>query len=383
MSERHSVYFIPGMFGFGRLAGYDYFHHLREGLEERYERAGIPVRFEDVPTPPTSSLRERARVLATTVGHTAHDSGPIHLVGHSTGGLDARLVLAPTANLNLSPELLRWTRRVRTCVSLNTPHFGTPVASYFATANGARVLYALSLLTVVSLKLGEPSLAIFSRLLAGLGGVDSLFGDDLRLFSRVTGAVLRFVDKEGRGEITDFLSRVQSDQGAIIQISPEGMDLFGAAVENTENVRYGSVVTAAPRPATLRAARRIRSAYMAMTAALYTTLYQFAGQRHARYPYAKPSRPDQLAIARGIGREATETDSDGIVPTLSMLWGELVWAGEADHLDVIGHFHDDIRPVKHIDWLTSGAHFTRESFREVLDRIAEFQLRDLPWTPRS
>src|SRR5690606_15856999 len=135
---------------------------------------GVPVSFEDVPSPPTSSLRERARVLATTVGHTARKSGPIHIVGHSTRGLDARLVLSPTINLRLPHELMAWTQRVRSLVTISTPHYGTPVAGYFATVSGARVLYALSLLTVVSLKLGEPSLAIFSRLLAGFGGIDAL-----------------------------------------------------------------------------------------------------------------------------------------------------------------------------------------------------------------
>lgn len=374
MSERHSVYFIPGMFGFGTLAGYDYFHHLREGLEERYRAAGVPVTFEDVPTPPTSSLRERARVLATTVGHTTSGSGPIHLVGHSTGGLDARLVLSPLINLRLPTELMSWTRRVRSLVTVNTPHYGTPVASYFATVSGARVLYALSLLTVVSLKLGEPSLAIFSRLLAGLGSIDALFGGDLKFFGGLTGAVLRFVDKEGRGEITDFLSKVQVDQGAIIQISPEAMDLFNAAVENAEHVRYGSMVAAAPRPATMRVARRIRSPGAALTAALYSTLYQFAAQRHAQYGYAKLDRTAEQLIAKGVGRVPTDADSDGIVPTLSMPWGDLLWAGEADHLDSIGHFHDDLRPIRHVDWLTSGSTFSRREFASLLDAMARYQL---------
>ena len=102
MSAPHRVYFVPGMFGFGRLAGYDYFNHVRRALEQRYSAAGVPVVFEDVPAPPTSSLRYRSRVLATTVARSvSRDDGPIHFIGHSTGGLDVRLVLSPSANLGL------------------------------------------------------------------------------------------------------------------------------------------------------------------------------------------------------------------------------------------------------------------------------------------
>src|SRR5690606_14696807 len=125
----------------------------------------------------------------------------------------------------------------------------------------------------------------------------------------------------------------------------------------------------------MRAARRIRSPYGALTAALYTTLYQFAGQRHAQYAYARPDKDTELLLTRAIGRNVTDGDSDGIVPTLSMLWGDLLWAGEADHLDGIGHFQDDARPALHTDWITSGAHFTRADFARLLDACVDYQLR--------
>src|SRR4029453_5702211 len=118
----------------------------------------------------------RSRSVRKTVSRTARDdAGPIPLVCHSTGGLDARLVLSPSTNLALARDLMSWTDRVETAVTLNTPHYGTPLAGYFATVSGTRVLYALSLLTVVSLSIGEPSLAGFSRLLSGAGSVVSLF----------------------------------------------------------------------------------------------------------------------------------------------------------------------------------------------------------------
>jgi triacylglycerol lipase len=374
VTAAHHVYFVPGLFGFAKLAGYDYFNHLRRGIEQRYADAGIAVVCEDVPAPPTSSLRYRSRVLAGTVARTASDNAPIHIVGHSTGGLDARLVLSPSANVGVDEPLLAWRTRVATAVSINAPHYGTPVASYFATVSGTRVLYALSLFTVISLTLGEPSLAIFSRVLAGLGGIDAIFGGDLKLVSRVTDGVLRFVDREGREEISQFLSKVRVDQGAIVQIMPEAMDLFNAATENRPGVRYGSVVSAAPPPRSLRIARRIRSPYAALTAAMYSTLYQFAAQRPRIYPYAKPSARQLDLLRAGIDHEIGDGTSDGIVPTLSMIWGDLLWAGEADHLDVIGHFHDDREASEHVDWITSGSRFTSQRFGAMLDAIVGFQL---------
>jgi len=374
MSAPHRVYLVPGMFGFGRLAGYDYFHHVRQALAKRYSDAGVELMTEIVTTPPTSSLRHRSRILAKAVQRTAGDTGPIHLLGHSTGGLDARLVLSPTTNLDVAPDRLNWTPRVATALSLNTPHHGTPLASYFSTVSGTRVLYALSLLTVVSLSVGEPSLAVFSRLLAGIGGIDRLFGGDLRLISRITDVILRFVDDAGRGEIHEFLSKVRVDQGAIIQIMPEAMDLLNAAAEDDPRIRYGSVVTAAPRPHPIRFAKRVRSPYSALSAAMFSTLYQFTSQRHEMYPYARPSAREEELLSLGIEQEVNDRSNDGIVPTLSMLWGKLVWCGEADHLDILGHFQDDQRPRQHVDWIASGAHINRKRFAEMMDAVVAFQL---------
>ncbi|MCH2109743.1 MAG: hypothetical protein MK135_10460 [Polyangiaceae bacterium] len=370
----HKIFLIPGLFGFGKLAGYDYFGHVKKALAQNYERADERVEFHEILPAPTSSLKNRARTLARTVARCTSPQDQIHLLGHSTGGLDARLALAPSIRLGLAPEDRVWQRQTQSLLTLNTPHFGTPLASYFATVSGTRMLYALSLLTVISLRLGEPSLAIFSRLLAAVGGIDAIAGGDLKVFSKLTGGILRFVDQEARSEITDYLDKVQTDQGAVIQITPEAMDLFNAAVENAEHVRYGSILAAAPRPASLRAARRIRSPYTALTAALYSTLYQFTGQRHESYKYAHLS-PEELRVAEArLGRSIGDVDNDGIVPSLSMKWGELVGIFDGDHLDMLGHFQDDQKPQQHIDWLTSGAKMNRARFQELMSRIAEFQL---------
>ena len=375
MTEVHHVYLVPGMFGFGRLAGVDYFHHLRRALTERFAAAGAHIVTEVVPTPPTSSLRHRARILAKTVTHTLRDdSGPIHLLGHSTGGLDARLLLSPSSNLGLDAAELAFVPRVRSAVSMNAPHYGTPLAGYFSTAAGTRVLYALSLFTVVTLSVGESSLAIFSQLLAGLGGIDGVFGGDFRLVRRVTDMMLRVLDRRGRAEVLRYLHKVRIDQGGIIQIMPEAMDLFNAATEDNPKVRYGCMISAAPPPAELKFAKRIFSPYAAATAAIYSTVHHVTARRPRVYPYAEPS-PEQLDRFRwGFGFPIDDRANDGIVPTLSMLWGQLIWCGQADHLDVLGHFHDNEKPAIHVDWMNSGAHVTRTRFGQAMDALAEFLL---------
>jgi triacylglycerol esterase/lipase EstA (alpha/beta hydrolase family) len=375
MSELHHVYLIPGMFGFGRLAGVDYFHHVRRALTERFAVHGVRLVIEVVPTPPTSSLRHRAKILSQTVVHTLRDeTGPIHLLGHSTGGLDARLVLSPSTSLGNPRSELAWTNRVRTAVSINTPHYGTPLAGYFATVAGTRMLYAISLLTVITLSVGEPSLAVFSKLLAGLGGVDTLLGDDARLVSRVTDMFLRVLDQRGRTEVLRYLHNVRIDQGGIIQIMPEAIDLLNAAAENHPAVRYGCVISSAPAPTEMRFIKRLISPFAATTAAIYSTIYHVTAKSSKVYPYAIPSAEQTDQFRWSFGHPIDEHANDGIVPTLSMLWGQLIWAGEADHLDILGHFHDDERPKIHVDWMTSGAHLTRNRFGQAMNAITQFLL---------
>src|SRR5262249_48401356 len=96
-------------------------------------------------------------------------------------------------------------------------------------------------------------------------------------------------------------------------------------------------------------------------------------------PYARPTERELSLLRAGIDHEIGDSNNDGIVPTLSMLHGSLIWAGEADHLDVLGHFADDATDLPkgtahHRDWITSGARFSRRRFHALLDALAAFQL---------
>jgi hypothetical protein len=197
-------------------------------------------------------------------------------------------------------------------------------------------------------------------------------GDDA--IRRLMSLTLRFVDRDTRRDLKAYLRDIKIDQGAFTQISPENMNLFNVSVEDAGHVRYGSLISATPAPSFVRGLRRVRTPYSAITSLLFGTLHKFAARHHSRYGYAPVDASTNQLVLDGFGQYLTARDSDGIVPTLSMPWGEVLWAGSGDHLDVLGHFRDDGSPALHMDWMSSGSGFTRERFRGLLDAIVEFQL---------
>jgi triacylglycerol lipase len=182
----HHVFLIPGLFGFGKLAGYDYFEHFERALGVHFSAARATLRTTVVSTPPTASIPLRAAILAQHLAEHASADSSIHLVGHSTGGLDARLLLSPGVRLALGELPLGWRSQVKSCISINTPHHGTPLAGYFTTVAGTRMLYFLSLLTVASLSVGRLPLAAVSGVLGAFSGLDQKLGVHLRFVDELT-----------------------------------------------------------------------------------------------------------------------------------------------------------------------------------------------------
>jgi len=371
------------MFGFGRLATFDYFAHLERALSERLRAAGEEVETYVVDVAPTASMRRRAARLAETVARTSIDEPrsagvAIHLLGHSTGGLDARLVAAPEAQLAVEPAALGWLERLRSVTMLNTPHHGTPLAKFFATVSGQRLLYALSALTFVGLSLGAPPMAIASAIVVAIGRIDRAIGLELSVLDRTTDALLRLLDDGRSREVRVYLDAIKQDQGAILQLTPEAMELMLATTRDRAGVRYQSTVSVAPPPSPRRFVRStIRSPWGAASATIFATLYGLTSRLDERYPCAAPFAGDETeaALARAYGRPPGARANDGVVPLRSQIWGKLIWAGYADHLDVLGHFRDDApsaapREGVHTDWLSSGADFDRARFGALADAIA-------------
>jgi triacylglycerol lipase len=367
------VYLAPGMFGFARLASFDYFEHVVRAVEERFRSRDREVDVHVVEVHPTASVRRRAATLARMVHATAGaDGGAIHLVGHSTGGLDARLVASPAVHLGVAPSAapVLWADRLCSVTTVNTPHYGTPLASFFATVSGQRLLYAVSALTVTALKLGAPPLAATSALVAAFGRVQ-LGVLELELVDRTVESVVRVLDDASSRELRAWLKLLRDDQGGIVQLMPEAMDLFQAGVENRPGVRYQSVATFAPGRAVTAWLSTLRSPWSALSATIFAALHQITARQSERYPCAPPDGSAQQRVRALLGEDPPEGASDGIVPLSSQVWGELIWVGRADHLDIVGHFPG---PHGHTDWLSSGSGFTRVRFDVAMDRIVDGML---------
>ena len=368
---RHHIVLVPGLFGFARLGGFDYFTHVEEALASRFLERGADCEFVLVSSPPTGSIVHRTQVLMDAIQKAcSEDAGAIHLLGHSTGGLDVRLLASPTA----WPDPPEWFDRVRTVTSIATPHYGTPLAYFFTTMAGTRLLEALSLLTYMTLQAGGPPLTVLTPLIAAVGRVDQALGIDSKVLEKTIDLLLSFLGEEGQSEVREWFDGIRSDQGAIIQLTPESMDIFNAGVENNPNVRYGCVAARMPPPGPVRLLKNLRSPINALSAAVFSTLYVGAGRTSKVYPPPGPSPEVRAYLEQKLGQEFDNSLNDGLVPTASMIWGDVLWAGSADHLDVLGHFRGD-RDSTHTDWLVSGAGFREDDFDEVMDAVAEFQLQ--------
>ncbi|MDB4944959.1 MAG: Lipase precursor [Labilithrix sp.] len=407
------LYLSPGMFGFGRLATYDYFAHVDRALTRRFADAGRELEVHVVDVSPTASIRRRAVRLAELVANTASDGeGTIHLLGHSTGGLDARLVASPSVHLPTSSESLAWLPRLRSVTTMSTPHYGTPLASFFATVSGQRMLYGVSALTFIALSLGAPPLAAASALVVAIGRIDRALGVELKILDRTTDALLGVLEPAASKEVRAYLDAIRQDQGAMIQLTPEAMDLFLAGVEDREGVHYQCTVAQAPPPTAGSLARSLGGPWRAVSSALFTTMYGITSRFDERYPCsaAELSPADEATLRRAFGTRPSGRANDGVVPTLSQAWGRVAWAGYGDHLDVLGHYAGshpqtslwrsvvgrvttrtkpedlaavaavvggvkpvptaDERHMRHVDWLTSYSNFDDDAFSALMDSLA-------------
>ncbi len=369
MRATQYIYLVPGFFGFANLGELKYFGHVREFLLQRGAAAGLRVRVQVVKTHPTASMPVRAGRLLDTLAATARGRGDIHLIGHSSGGLDCRLVMAPDVRLPTTVDR-RYMDRVRSVITVSTPHHGTPLASFLTGLLGQKLLHVLSLSTIYVLRFGRLPIAVLLELGGLLTRLDNA-GMNSALLDELFGKLLADFSVGRRRAVERLFREVAEDQGLLLQLTPEAMHLFNALAHDRSGVRYGSVITRAQPPGVRSTIAAGLDASAQATHAIYRAFYRVAA-RTPRTRRAVLSAPQARAVRRAYGSLPTLKANDGVVPTRSQIWGDVIHAAQADHLDVIGHFGAPSDTPPHFDWLTTGSAFDQEKFEAVWDDVVSY-----------
>lgn len=375
MTEIQHVFLVPGFLGIENLGEVVYFAHVRDVLTQRFQQLGVNVEIHAVRNYATSSVRKRTlRLLETIHECVGQDDAPLHLISHSTGGLDARLLCTPGARIGGPLDAASIARRVRTIVTVACPHHGTPLASFFTTRLGAQLLSVLSLGTIYLLRFGRLPIsvvvrlaALFVRMHSRLGVLEHTIAD--QIFSQLLGDF----SAARRDELNVLFADMARDVGLMPQLMPESMDMFDAAVGAYPAIRCGSVI-AGVKPQLLRGTLKIGlDPYAQATHALFQALHRLTSEMDSRYlPELDAAQLAKLRDA--FGHETKPDDNDGIVPVCSQIWGEIIHVAQADHFDVIGHYADPKQNPPHYDWLASNSGFDRARFEQLWDAVARFIL---------
>jgi hypothetical protein len=393
VSNKHDlieIYLVPGFLGFESVGKLQYFIDVDLALEKNLGGPNVELRIHATETEPAASFHRRAVKLAKEVASKhSPDATSVHFVGHSTGGIDIRVLLSeggaidqdPTLDGELSEDSAHNLRdalsKTQSAVGVATPHYGSPIASAALRLDVDLLLQALSKI----LRFGPAGFVLSNTLvIAGLATtiVRGLPGD--KPFIEWLG---RDVLSHPPKELIEYLRHVTKDVGALRNLTQEGTNLANALLIDRKGVRYGSIVTGTQEPHGL-----IETTYpiIYFNTMIFRLVWDIVAKRNPGYPYAErnPELERKQAADRDNDLDVGELNiddrtNDGIVPTASQAHGEILGVFESDHLDCVGHYPHDRphRPTKeHVPgWIRSGAAFNGKRFDLLWQRVAEFIAR--------
>jgi triacylglycerol lipase len=375
---KECVVLIPGFFGFGAFgpakpaAGtitrqpVSYFSNvvpiLTEVLGGRLAPGGI-VAHEP---PPTGSIESRVRRLAETLLRVIGDQAlrgvrdpVIHLVGHSTGGVDARLLTNRAYERTGLDPAVRETllQRVGTVVTLAAPLHGTPIAEsrLMPFQRLVDVLWLWSILEHAGQWVGGFPVTAALAISAPISHlVEKLFpGTVVELFLRQ----IANLDSETARQIRQFRARILEDTRLIRDLAPARMSAMEATLSGGDHPRLVHVVTASPRP-------RLDGIEGLDRRVIYWICYSGAADDR----FTSKANPDPAFWAAHPELDPVPAANDGVVPSSSQFRAGTTPLSVvlADHMDVVGHFHGKSNTTL----FRSGSNFTPEQHDAMWRRIA-------------
>jgi pimeloyl-ACP methyl ester carboxylesterase len=371
----HRVVLIPGFLGFNELGDFSYFAHtvgqeLADALAEADQ--GRKIEVDAVETVPAGSLDERQEVLLEQLNAIVreHPGARLHLVGHSTGGLDAEL-LSRTL-----PAGAKTSRRggdarsaIRSVITLAAPLAGTsladsPLARFSAIDSFGDLLRApLSLLLVRGPR----------ALLGAAAALLRLLGRDESVGNVISGFL-----HSGNVGVTYLLSLLLS-RDLIDDLAPK------AVTERMQRSAEDPTLTQIQRRRFVTIARREPDASAAgmLFSLLYDTTAREAPTDDASEQRVRAGliarRPQLQVLGKGELPVLGLSSSDGIVDTCRQVLPvtEASVAAEldrvvalviADHIDVIGYYRG--ASDRDAGFLTSGSGFSDAEFKALYAAVA-------------
>ncbi len=380
--RRHHIILVPGFAGFDILGPVNYYQGAASILRSvSSNRAPVCVHiFQNLPT---SGVGTRAQGLGLWLESEVkrgciQAQDRIHLIGHSTGGLDIRQYVI---DLHRGPpwldeEITQWVRHALSSVQfVSTPHRGTNLAYHVNRASPLpQVLIRFAFLSLHTL--GPIFWAVVGRTLRQLRTrpdaptlTDALI-DTFANVGTLHGGFEQAASRAVFYSIMRWTNEMASDFAAIEDLCPSSTrhaphaagPIHGKQVPE-ETSLYNSV---AVRSIVTGAAPVQGGPFT-----IYTVLDRML----------RTSPPESLGNAcslRVLGtpnatRWIVPTDHDGAVNSVSMVWPdpdrcEFV---EADHADIIGHYGG----IGAYDLLPSSVVFDDGRFHTVWSDIANFAMR--------
>lgn len=386
------IFLVPGFLGFKILGELDYFLDVEEVLRQEFpESIDVDVHHVGAEAP-AGSLRLRAAHLAKFVAaNHSKDAKSVHFVGHSTGGLDIRLLLSPgsaiesgrdfekDANVSEKVRLNKAERqnlpdalkKTKTAISVATPHRGSPIANIAMRFAFDRVLRV----SHDCLKQPVPSCLLAKGLELGSCVTKPIqpFLPEQSFLNWIVTTVL----SEDPENVVKYLQQAGKDVGALRNLTQEGMDMGDALLLDRKGVYYGSIITGTNEPAHII---QTTDFFLWWTTVFYRLAWHLTARKNPDYPYAgkddeidwrhETDRRDDLDVG-----ELTIDDrsSDGVVPTRSQGYGEVLGVFASDHLDCVGHYPHYQPHGQHVSgWVRSGAGFNQARHELLWGRIAKF-----------
>ncbi len=354
----HAVALVPGLLGFDHHADYTYFSDrlmaaIRSTLQCWFRD---PVPVSPVSTSPVGSLAERQLSLIQSLEALDGKLGSPawHLVGHSTGGVDAALLtrkqrLEYDAQVGSRFSEAPWSDaearlrdRLRSVTTLSAPHFGSTIV----------------LSPAVAMTHGG---GITAHAVAELGGAVW----DLTQRGDLDDRIRFALGALGAGGGPRLLLQFAVNDRLVFDLRPSVVGPL-TATENRMGIPISSIASWVAPPPAEHPDRLFRDLWG----------WTEEGNRLANLPpRSLPADGGWVRIGKFPDPFPTihPGDSDGIVNTVRQVDGELVALVCGDHVDVLGRY----RRVDLVDGkvlypglLTSGASFGDEDFFKLAFQIA-------------